>query len=290
MVSVPVKTKAVTRDKLAQFLQNHELIKLFENLAQDVSTTLPTATLTTAAIAQQALSMVASALALISERDDDPGMIPGPTGPQGQTGAPGPVGPMWITDTEADDLPMVPPSLPGQRFLRAPSSAATSDQSISAATLTLIAGTSLSPQGFFVGQTFRWTIYGSSGALGSSANTISVRIGTGNSTSDAAVATFTTPAGTASTSTFKIEILLTIRSLGAAATAVAYCLISNSASTGFIGAQQAVLTGTMVTFDSTVAGQFAHVDLQTGANKTATISLAFGEVAAPDNPTAINFS
>jgi hypothetical protein len=288
MGNISVRTKPVTRDKLAQVFQSHELIKLFENLAQDVSSTLPVATDNATAIAQQALSMVTAALALIESSEDDHFSIPGP---QGVPGNPGPVGPMWLPDaSEPDDLPMMPPALPGQRYLRSPAAPATSDQSISAAVLTLIAGTSVSPQGFFVGQTFRWTIYGSSGALGSSANTIDVRIGTGNSVADTAVATFTTPAGTASTSTFKIEILLTIRSLGAAATAVAYCLISNSASTGFIGAQQAVLTGTMATFDSTVAGQFAHVDLQTGANKTATISLAFGEVAAPDNPTAINFN
>jgi len=44
MVSaVPVLTRKITRNKLAEFLDNHELIKAFENLTQDVGTTLPDA-------------------------------------------------------------------------------------------------------------------------------------------------------------------------------------------------------------------------------------------------------
>lgn len=39
----PVKTQRLTRDKLAQFLPTHELIKAFENLSADVSETLPDA-------------------------------------------------------------------------------------------------------------------------------------------------------------------------------------------------------------------------------------------------------
>lgn len=38
-----VKTRRITRDKLASFLKSHELIKAFEDLAADVSETLPDA-------------------------------------------------------------------------------------------------------------------------------------------------------------------------------------------------------------------------------------------------------
>jgi hypothetical protein len=38
-----VRTRLITRDKLAQFLPSHELIKAFEDLASDVSKTLPDA-------------------------------------------------------------------------------------------------------------------------------------------------------------------------------------------------------------------------------------------------------
>lgn len=38
-----VKTRKISRDKLAQFLPNLELIKAFENLVDDVSDALPAA-------------------------------------------------------------------------------------------------------------------------------------------------------------------------------------------------------------------------------------------------------
>lgn len=38
-----VRTRAITRDKLTAALKNHELVKAFENLTQDVSQTLPDA-------------------------------------------------------------------------------------------------------------------------------------------------------------------------------------------------------------------------------------------------------
>lgn len=41
MASVVVKTRKLTRNKLATFLSNQELIKAFENLTEDVSTTIP---------------------------------------------------------------------------------------------------------------------------------------------------------------------------------------------------------------------------------------------------------
>ena len=162
-----------------------------------------------------------------------------------------------------------------------PTVPAVADQAISAATLTLITGTSLAPNGFYVGQTFRWVIVGNGGALGTSANTITVKIGTANTTADATVATFTTSVGTAAASNFQIEITLTIRTLGASATALAQCVILNSAATGFVSIDASVLIGTMSTFNSTTASQFVHVDLTTGASKTATIQLATVEVYVP---------
>ncbi|MGE5622495.1 MAG: hypothetical protein ACM3WS_05005, partial [Bacillota bacterium] len=44
MASIPiVKTFVLTRNKLAQFLKSHELIKAFESITQDVTETLPQA-------------------------------------------------------------------------------------------------------------------------------------------------------------------------------------------------------------------------------------------------------
>lgn len=53
---IAVATRQVTRDKLAQFLKSQELIKLFENLTQDVSVTVPEALDTISAVADQALA------------------------------------------------------------------------------------------------------------------------------------------------------------------------------------------------------------------------------------------
>jgi hypothetical protein len=45
-----------------------------------------------------------------------------------------------------------------------------------------------------------------------------------------------------------------------------------------------VLAGTMATFNSTTAQQFIHVDVLTGAAKTATIQVVLAEVIHPANP------
>lgn len=69
MASAPdVKTTKLTRDKLAKFLPNHEAIKCFENLTQDVSQTLPAASLanTLAAAAAQASANAAQDEAILA--------------------------------------------------------------------------------------------------------------------------------------------------------------------------------------------------------------------------------
>jgi hypothetical protein len=52
-----VSTRLITRNKLAQFLKNHELIKAFENLQTDVADVLP-------AMSAEALSAAEAAMAL----------------------------------------------------------------------------------------------------------------------------------------------------------------------------------------------------------------------------------
>lgn len=58
-----VKTRKLTREKLASFLKSHELIKAFENLAQDVAETLPDAVEDSNANNDQARDTAAMALA-----------------------------------------------------------------------------------------------------------------------------------------------------------------------------------------------------------------------------------
>jgi hypothetical protein len=165
------------------------------------------------------------------------------------------------------------------------------DQAIAAATLTEITGSVISvpPQGFQIGTKLRWTIEGvTSVAAGTAANTIVVRLGTTGTSADAAVATFTTGVGSAITAVpFKIVIDLTIRTLGAAATAIAYCMIDSGllgVAEGFIAQANNILVAVMATFNTTTVQQFWGVSLTTGASKTVTIQECSVEVVKPANP------
>jgi Collagen triple helix repeat (20 copies) len=235
---------------------------------------------------------VGPAVYLEAQEADEPMIQPGPAGQAGTVGSQGPVGPAVYLESDVPDIEhiILPPFQPGQRFLRTPVAAAVADQAISAATITLITGTPLAPAGFYVGQVFRWLISGNSAAVGTAANTINVKIGIANTTADANVATFTTPVGTAVASEFTLEVILTIRTLGATASAVARLKIINAGGVGFINVNATALVGTMATFNSTTAAQFVHVDITTGAAKTATVQMAFGEVVAPANPQALLFN
>lgn len=163
---------------------------------------------------------------------------------------------------------------------------AIADQAISAATLTLITGSlvQVPPQGSQIGTTYCWKIHGTSAAAGTAANTIAVRYGVNGTTADAVVATANTTVGTAATSEYTIEIELTIRTIGAAATAVCRIQVTNSGTTGFINTTTNVLNGTMSTFNTTTARPFFSVSLQTGASKTATIRQCTVECVKAANP------
>lgn len=163
---------------------------------------------------------------------------------------------------------------------------AIADQAISAATLTLITGSlvQVPPQGSQIGTTYRWKIHGTSAAAGTAANTIAVRYGVNGTTADAVVATVTTSVGTAAASEYTIEIELTIRTIGAAATAVCRVRVTNSGTTGFINTTMNVLNGTMSTFNTTTARPFFSVSLTTGASKTATIRQCTVECVKAANP------
>jgi hypothetical protein len=169
-------------------------------------------------------------------------------------------------------------------------STSVADQAISAATLTLFTGSLITvpPQGFQVGTVLRWTIRGASAAVGTATNSITIRIGTAGTTGDGVVATFTTTAGLATVAEFSIVITFTIRTLGAAATAIADCSILSTttagAAGGLIGQIVNMLTGTMATWNSTTAQQFISVNITTGASKTLTIRQTIAEIINPANP------
>lgn len=226
---------------------------------------------------QGATGATGPAVYLDADRGDDgdagpPGQ-PGVNGSNGATGAQGPAGPAILFLDDNSEVEPLAHLLP---FANPPAQitdqASTADQAISAATLTQLTGSSfriinrLRP-----GSTFRWYVSGTCAAAGTAANTITVRIGTNNSTADAAVATITTTVGTAAISQYAFEVEFTVRTIGAAATATGFCRINNSANAGFVNTTTAALNPTMATFDSTPATLFVHLNIQTGAAKTLTI-------------------
>jgi hypothetical protein len=166
------------------------------------------------------------------------------------------------------------------------SNASVASQAIAAATATLITGSLIAvpPQGLQVGTVLRWTITGTGGAAGTAANTIAVKAGTAGTTADAAIATYTTAVGTAAASEFKIIIELTIQTLGASGVIASECTILNSAAAGFVNTAVSVLAPTIVALNTTTSNLFLHVDITTGAAKTATIKQVTVECLNPANP------
>lgn len=160
-------------------------------------------------------------------------------------------------------------------------------QAITAATLTHIKGSlvPIPPQGLQVGTTLRWTFMMTKTAAGTAANTFTVRLGTAGSTADAAVATFTTGLGTAVVDTGKVVIELTVRTLGAAATAIAYLNFTHGlTSTGWLTIAVGNYAGTMATFNSTTQGLYAHVCMQSGASVAPTVQQCFAECVKAASP------
>lgn len=209
---------------------------------------------------------------------------PGVNGTNGAAGAAGPVGPMMVVEDQDFSDPSItsPPNTPYIGVGQSPPAVA--DQAITAATLTLITGSKISipDDTFRIGQKFKWIIYGTKTAAGTAANTITVKIGTAGTTADGTVASFTTGLGTAVVDTWRIEIELTVRTLGAAATASAHCFITHGLqTTGFLVIPCAVIAGTMSTFNSTVRALFANVSITTGAAVAPTVQECFAEVFNP---------
>lgn len=220
--------------------------------------------------------------------DGEDGLVgpPGLQGNAGANGATGAGGPQGITfvpeENTTEESCYTPPNTPyiGTKY----ASPAVADQAITAATLTLITGSKITPANdtFSIGQIFTWRIAGTKTAAGTAANSFFIRIGTAGTTADGIVATFTTGLGTAVADNFMIEIVMVIRTLGAAATASAYCFITHNLQiTGFLVIPNAVIPGTMAAFNSTVRAQFVTVSVTTGAAVAPTIQLCIPEVYTP---------
>jgi hypothetical protein len=160
----------------------------------------------------------------------------------------------------------------------------TATQAVTAATLTKINGSELAvPTGaqIQVGTIFQWQIVATKTAAGTAARTFFVRLGTNGTTADTAIATFTSPAGTAVADTAYIEIIAICVSIASnvATFEVSFTLSHNLSATGW------ALTGNQVispptstaTLNISTAGLIMSVSLTTGASEAPTIRQVFAQ-------------
>lgn len=166
--------------------------------------------------------------------------------------------------------------------------ASVADQAIANA-LTLITGTLIAvpPQGFQVGTTIRFMCTGIQTAAALSVGVFTVRIGVNGTTADAAVMTVTLPAATAAVGTsFWIEGMLTIRTLGAAATVTGKLFVGQGTAAGIGGAATfQISVPTFATFNSTTIQQFIHLAFISGAaGTTLTFQQAHAKCEIAANP------
>lgn len=158
-------------------------------------------------------------------------------------------------------------------------------QAISAATLTKINGSDLAvPTGknIVVGVTWQWQIIATKTAAGIAARTFYVRLGTLGTTADTAIATFTSPAGTAAADVAYIEIIAICLSIAAnvATFEVSFSLAHNLASTGFSTTSNQLISPptSTATLNISTAGLIATLSLTSGASEAITVRQIFSQV------------
>lgn len=122
--------------------------------------------------------------------------------------------------------------------------------------------------------TFRWRISVSKTAAGVAAPAYQVRVGAARTVADTSRLTINGPAQTAVADVAVIEILLTVRSIGAAGVIQGTIIMShNGAAVGFANNDAGAVEGTSAGFDMTViAGQFIGLSINGGAAAAWTIT------------------
>ena len=158
-------------------------------------------------------------------------------------------------------------------------------QTPSATVLTQLSGSSLAvPAGKLrIGTILRWRFDITKTGAGTATSAYHVRIGTGNNTSDAAILTFTKPAGTAVIDTGVIDITCVVRGPLSASCILAgiFDMRHNLVSTGH-NATRATATPEIIIavssgFDATVANLFASLSCTTGASDAITTQVMVAE-------------
>lgn len=149
-----------------------------------------------------------------------------------------------------------------------------------AATRTYIAGSALAipVNKLRVGACFRWRLNLTKTAAGVAASTFDVAFGVNGTVADVARLSFAKPAGTAAVDEGWVEIVCTIRTIGATGVAVGeFTLIHNGNATGHATIPVVCVSNVSAGFDMTVAALIAGVCITTGAADAVTIQLVTAE-------------
>jgi hypothetical protein len=159
----------------------------------------------------------------------------------------------------------------------------TSDQSLTASTLTAIAGGVLDASSLKVGTVLRWRFVMNKTAAGVAAQTFDVRFGTLGTTADTARITgFTTGTQTAAADVAEVLIAVVVRSVSASGVVHGKMNLShNLAATGFAPTANVVMQATSAAFDNTTAGLKATCTTTSGASSVTTINQVESERLDP---------
>lgn len=157
----------------------------------------------------------------------------------------------------------------------------TASQTPTAATLTKLTGSTITIPTWkmSIGTMFRWTFDITKTAAGTATSAYHVRVGTANSTSDAAILTFTKPIGTAAIDTGLIEIVAIVRGPLSASCVMTgtFRMTHNLSATGHATIPAVAINVVSSTFDATVANLFVNLTCTTGASDAITTQLMMAE-------------
>lgn len=167
-----------------------------------------------------------------------------------------------------------------QSNIGAQRSVATADQTITAATDTILTGGTLSATGVQVGTVYKWSVVASKTAASTAAATFIIRTGTAGTTADTARVTFTLGAQTAAADTAQFDILSTVRGPISASCVMHGALTvvhHTGAATGFVNVVSPVYEVTSSAFDITPAGTLVSLSVNSGASAAWTVKSVVAE-------------
>jgi hypothetical protein len=158
----------------------------------------------------------------------------------------------------------------------------TASQAPTASTRTYITGSALAvpTSKLQVGTMFRWKFNMTKTGAGSAASTFDIAVGTAGTTADTARVSFTKPAGTAVIDEGWVDIIATVRSIGATGVMVGeFIMVHNLAATGHAVIPVVVVNTISAGFDMTVASLIVGVCITSGASDVITIQMVQSEAS-----------